>query len=291
MAPPDTTTHDDDIGAATEHTTQSSGERAHTWRMISVVALAAVLGWSMVIISAVVLESLGRDRLSQFVAERVQSILSLDPGHPVDVDIGGSLLAFQLISQRLHHVEVTAHDVSLGELTGDMHLTVTGMPLDTSQPFDRVEAHVRVEEDLVAQITSTVTNAVISSVELDEPLIKMGTTVKFPAVVVFGVTLIPEFGLDVGVGMEPFVADGKIAFTPVSVEVDGNELSAEAFADAYRDAAQTVMQVGAICVADQLPAAIVVESVAVSGDELVIGLGASNAVFSNESLSTRGECG
>src|SRR5690606_19572487 len=158
--------------------------------------------------------------------DRVQSMLSLEPGQPVNVDIGGSLLALQLWAQRLERVEVSAQDVSLGELTGDLHLTATGVPIDTAQPFERVEAHVRVDEELVAQITSQVTVAVVCSVELEEPLVKMGTTVKFPAVVVFGVTVIPEFSFDVGVGMEPFVADGKIAFTPVSFEVDGNELSA-----------------------------------------------------------------
>ena len=265
-------------------------ERAITFRVTWVVILAFVLSWSLLIVGAIVMEGLGRDRVSLFVAERVQSMMSLGPEHPINVDIGGAPLVFQLVNQRLDSVTVTTPDVALGELVGDIRLTAEGVPFDTTQPFDRVFAEVRVAEALVSRIASSVTNATITSVELVEPEVKLGTTVTVPGVEIFGIVITPEFTFDVGIGMEPFVAEGAIAFMPTSFELNGNVLSAEAFADAYRNAAQSLLQVGAICVADQLPVALVLEAVEVDGSELLIGLGADNAVFSNESLATKGEC-
>ncbi|HRQ00667.1 MAG TPA: DUF2993 domain-containing protein [Terrimesophilobacter sp.] len=266
----------------------SSGRRFS--RVAWVAGLGLLLSLSLLVAGAVVFENVLRDRVSLLIGERVRTMLSLDPGHPVVVDVGGPPLVLQLVDQRFERIEVATDGVTLGELVGDVTLTATGVPFDASQPVDRVEGHVRVDEQTVAEITSRVTSAVVTSVTLAEPLVKMGTTLEFPAVEIFGVTIIPGFSFEVGVGMEPFVSDGKIAFTPVSFEVEGNELSAAAFADAYRDAAQTLLRVGAICVADKLPEALVLESVVVSGDELIIGLGADNAVFSTESLATRGEC-
>lgn len=265
-------------------------ERALTRRVAWVMVLAAVLGWAMLITGAVVFDHVGRDRISRIVAERMQTMLGLAPEHPIAVEVGGGPLVLQLFAQRLESVVVSTQDVSLGKITGDVRLSATGVPLDMTQPFDRVEAQVFVDEKFVAEVASSVTNAIVTSVELEEPLVRLGTTVKIAAVEVFGIVIIPGFSFDVGIGMEPFVTEGKIAFTPVSFEVGGNELSAEDFADAYRTAAQTLMQVGAICVADQLPAVLALESVAVKGNELVIGLGAENVVFSNEALATRGEC-
>lgn len=268
----------------------ASGERAITFRVVWVVAFACVLSWALLIVGAIIMEGLGRDRVSLFVADRVQSMLSLEPEHPINVDIGGAPLVFQLVNQRLDAVRVTTQDVALGELVGDVRLTATGVPFDTTQPFERVEAQVRVDEELVSRIASSVTNATITSVELVEPEVKLGTTVTIPGLEVFGIVITPEFTFDVGIGMEPFVAKGSIGFMPTSFEVNGNVLSAEAFADAYRNAAQSLLQVGAICVADQLPAVLQLETVAVEGNELLIGLGADDAVFSNESLATKGEC-
>lgn len=268
----------------------ASGERAITFRVVWVVAFACVLSWALLIVGAIIMEGLGRDRVSLFVADRVQSMLSLEPEHPINVDIGGAPLVFQLVNQRLDAVRVTTQDVALGELVGDVRLTATGVPFDTTQPFERVEAQVRVDEELVSRIASSVTNATITSVELVEPEVKLGTTVTIPGLEVFGIVITPEFTFDVGIGMEPFVAEGSIGFMPTSFEVNGNVLSAEAFADAYRNAAQSLLQVGAICVADQLPAVLQLETVAVEGNELLIGLGADDAVFSNESLATKGEC-
>src|SRR5690606_29617664 len=74
-------------------------ERALTWRVTWVVVLGFVLSWSFLIAGAVILENLGRDRVSLFVAHRVQSMLSLDQQHPISVDIGGAPLVLQLWGQ------------------------------------------------------------------------------------------------------------------------------------------------------------------------------------------------
>lgn len=277
-------------------TVESSAEpepaaaRAFPVAVALAVALGAVMAWALLIVGAVVMDAAARDRAAEFAAERVRAILGLEPDHPVSVDIGGAPLMLQLWAQRLDRIEVTAADVSIGELAGDVRVTAIGVPFDRSLPLERVDAEVRVGEELIASIASRVTNIELSGVDLDAPLIKLSTRVDFPAVEVLGVTVIPAFQFDVGMGVEPFVADGRIGFTPVSFSFDGNELSAESFADTYRHAAESLMQFGAICVADQLPEALRLESAHVHDDELIIGLGAANAVLSAEALATRGTC-
>lgn len=265
-------------------------ERMITTRVIWAVAVAAVLSWSLLIVGSIVAEAVARDRVLLFMADRVQAMLQLESAHPVVVDIGGAPLILQLLNQRLDRVTITADRATLGELEGSLVLTATGVPLDRTKPFERVFVEVRIDEATVSRLASSITDATIESVALAEPEVLLGTTVTVPALVVFGVTVTPELVFDIGIGLEPFVAEGSIAFMPTSFDVNGTKLSAEAFADLYRDAARSLMQFGAICVADQLPVVLSLESVSVVGAELVIGLGADNAVFSAEALATKGTC-
>lgn len=275
----------------TGSTTPEALERALTRRVAWSTVLVTVLGWCLIIVGAVVLDGVARAQVEHVVAQRAQAILGVGHEHPVIVEVGGGPLILQLLSQRFDRVDVVASNVALGELVGDARLTATGVPLDVTQPLERVELVVSVSEDVVSSIAARVTDSAVTRVTLSDPLVRWNTTVTIPALVVFGITITEEFRFDVGVGMEPFVADGRLAFTPVSFTVNGTELSAEAFADAYRSVAQVLTRAWATCVAEQLPAVLVLESAEVRGSRLVVSLGAEDAIFSAEALATRGTCG
>src|SRR5690606_20374845 len=212
--------------------------------------LVVVLVVGLAIAAAFVFENIARERVSNYVAERAQSMLGLDPEHPVAVDVGGGPLVFQFVNQRLDEVTVTSDDVALGDVVGDVRLVATGIPFDRNLPLERVSAEVGVAEDVVSRLAATITDAVVSTVELAEPEVKLGTTVTIPRVEIFGFVVTEESTFDVGIGLEPFVSEGSIAFMPTSVEFDGNTLSADAFSDAVRGPAQSLLQFGAICIAD-----------------------------------------
>lgn len=233
---------------------------------VVLVALWAVDGWA-------------RQQVADYVADKVQQVLSLESSDRVDVSVAGFSIIAQVLTGSFEEIAVDVDDVQIGDLTGGVALTARGVPIDLSKPVHSVEIEFRVSESSLKSVAHLLSPGAIDTVELVDSEIRFAKEFS-----IFG------FSLEVGIGVEPFADDGQIGFTPTSVELNGTRTSAEELVGTFGGAAQALLQTQSFCVAQWLPAVFAVEDVAVDAKELVVTIRADESVFDEASVSELGTC-
>lgn len=244
--------------------------------------LALVLGviiLALLAVAAVVVDGLVRGAIREEVADRVRTVLELEPDHPVDVEIAGASVLLQAAAGRFERVTVDAGEIAVGDLRGSLVLAATGIPRDLAQPADRVEATFTVAESALPAIASALSNAEIEDVVLEEGEIRFRS-----ALALFGLPL--EFA----VGLAPEAVDGALAFTPSTLAINDEQIDLTEFAERFGGLGDGLLATQTVCVAEQLPRDLVLEGVDVEEEALVIRLGADDAVLDGPGFTERGAC-
>jgi hypothetical protein len=225
------------------------------------------------------LDAWARQQVADIVTEKVEQLLSLESDHPVTVEIAGVSVIAQVLTGSLEQVDVGVDDVTIGEFEGGVALRAEGIPVDLSKPVDRVQIEFSVSEQSIQKIAHVLSATAIDRVTLAAPEIQFASEMS-----VLG------FSLDVGVGVEPFAEDGRVGFTPSSVELNGNRTSAASMVERYGVLAELLFESRSVCVARWLPVALTVDSVAVRDDDLVLTIGADKGIFTDAELRRLGSC-
>lgn len=255
----------------------ASGRRGGRRAAIALGVSAAVLG--LLVVAAVVADGAVRGAIRGEVADRVRAVLELDPEHPVEVAIAGRSVLWQLATGRFERVDVDAGEISAGDLTGSLTMSATGIPVDSTQETERIDARFVVAEGDVAAIAGALSGASIQDVALDDGQIRFRSTLDLLG-----------FPLDVGVGLLPAAADGALTFTPASLVLGEEELDLESFAQQFGGLGDGLLSAQSVCVAEHLPSGLMLEEVVVEDDALVIDLGADDVALDGPALSERGTC-
>ncbi|MET0907878.1 MAG: hypothetical protein ABWZ99_00290, partial [Ilumatobacteraceae bacterium] len=96
----------------------------------------------------------------------------------------------------------------------------------------------------------------------------------------------------VSASVAPSVSDGQLVFTPESVTVNGNVVSiADLLSGPLASVASGFLGAQSFCVAQYLPAAIALDGVTVTPDDLVLDFAGENVVLGGSGLSAKGTCG
>lgn len=249
------------------------------WHRKAIVIGAILCSLVIVVVGLWAADTWARQQVSNYVTEKVQEVLSLESDDNIDVKLAGFSILAQLATGSLDEIAVDVDEVEIGDLTGDVALTARGVPIDLSKPVDSVEIEFRVSEQSLKSVAHLLSTAAIDSIELAEGELRFASEFH-----IFG------FTLTVGIGVEPFADDGQIAFTPTSVELNGSRTSADALVDTFGGAAKSLLQTQSFCVAQWLPAALTLTDVVIDGDELVVTIGAKDAVFDETSVRELGSC-
>ena len=253
-----------------------SGERRRPlWPWITLGVLLVLLVGAFFVVDSVA-RGIARDE----IATRVTSALGLPAGTPVEVEVGGGPVLIQLATGRLDSVDVSIQDATFGNLTGDMEVHAEGIPLDPNAPTSLVEVRYAMPESEVAEFSDELAGLPLDSITLEGSEIVTATTFQL-----FGVPI------SVGMGLEPSAgAAGEIVFTPTTITVQGQEFSADSLrtAPGFGQLAAALLQQQPVCIAQELPAALVLDRISVEGDELVAQLSAHDAALA--SFTTKGTC-
>lgn len=250
-----------------------SGRRA----AIAIGVTALVLG--LLAVGAIVADGAVRGAIRDEVADQVRAVLELDPEHPVEVDIAGRSVLWQLATGRFERVDVDAGEISAGDLTGDLTMSATGIPTDRTHPTDRIDARFVVAEGDIAAIAGALSGASIDDVALDGGQIRFRSTLDLLG-----------FPLEVGVGLLPAAVDGALSFTPASLVLGEEELDLESFAEQFGGLGDGLLSAQSVCVAEHLPSGLLLEEVVVEDDALVISLGGDEVALDGPALTERGTC-
>ncbi|WP_411701022.1 DUF2993 domain-containing protein [Conyzicola sp.] len=226
-------------------------------------------------------EAAARAYASERIHDELVAAFELEADHPTDIDLGGGSLLLQAASGTVDRVDVAIDDVPLGDLTGDVTLAATGVPIDTAQPAETIAATATIDEQNVGSLRDYLSGIQLDSITLGDGVIDVSATVQ----ALF-------LSVPVAAAIEPTVTDGQLVFAPRSVTVNGSEVSVdELMSGPLAGVASGFLGAQTFCVAQYLPAAITLDGVTVTTDELELSFAGENVALGGGDLSTKGTCG
>jgi hypothetical protein len=233
----------------------------------------------LLVVAFIAVDAFARGVARDEIGSRVTSALGLPAGTPVEVEVGGGPVLFQLAAGRLDSVDITVEDATFGRLTGDLEVHAEGIPLDASAPTSLIEVRYAMPESEVAEFREELSGLPLDSITLDDPEIVTSTSFRL-----FGIPV------SVGMGLEPSAEAGQLIFTPTTIIVQDQEFSADSLRSApgFGQLATVLLQQQPVCIAQELPAALVLERISVEGDELVAHFSAQDAALGD--FGTKGAC-
>lgn len=228
--------------------------RVWPWVLGAVVVLLLAIG-------AVIADGIVRGIVTDTVADRVATEFELDSPDQVEVALGSAPVIPQLIAGRLDAVDVRISEFTLGELTGALELRAESVPLDEASPTELVSGRFTLDAGDLLAVAAQLSGLDPESITLDAPEIVVTATLEL-----FG------FEFTVGLGVEPGISDGALVFTPTSFRLGDEALTADELTSnpVFASLAQMFLQQEPICLAEMLPAAILLDGVDVVGDQLVV---------------------
>ena len=224
-------------------------------------------------------DAIARPIAQEAVAQKVASALGVAPGD-LEVSFASTPLPLQLLDGKVDTVDVTAPDAALGPVTGDLHLHAEAVPLDTAKPIGPLTVTVTIDAQHLDQLAKAFGGGFVQSIALAAP-----DATATGQVSVLGV------GIPLGITLRPGAAQGRLAFTPTAFQVAGQTLTVDQLRAnrQLRGFADQLAQQQTVCIADHLPHAVTLRSVAVVGQTIVATATGDGAVLSE--LGDKGTCG
>ena len=256
--------------------TEQPKRRRRLWPWIVTLIIVLVLIGS----AAFGAEWLARGAVTGGIRTLVVSQVGLPADQPVDVEVPGLVIP-QLISGTLDEVTIASVDVTFGELSGDVRVTITDMPIRADAAAGPGTATVRLDETQLRALLSTIDGFPADAAGIAAPDVTVSTQLS-----VFGV------GIPVGIALLPAAGSaGDLTLTPSSFTAGGVELTADALRQQFGGLADSVLRTWDVCIAQYLPSALTLTSVSVEGSEVVADFDIDGAVVVDPLLRQNGTCG
>lgn len=252
--------------------TPKKSRRVWPWIVALIVVVAlGIAAWF-------VAESIARNVVTQTIRDEVIAQLSLPADQQVDVVVTGAVLP-QLIRGSLDDVTVSSDDVAFDAFVGDVTVHAQDIAIRGDATAGEASATVVLDEEQLRTLLSTVENFPTDALGLAEPNVTMATELSL-----FGI------GLPIGVALTPSAMDGDIVLRPATLQLAGNEISADSLRDQFGGVADAVLRDWTICIAQYLPAGVELSNIAVTGDQVTADFAVDGAIVSDTSLQETGTC-
>ncbi|MEO6944382.1 MAG: DUF2993 domain-containing protein [Lacisediminihabitans sp.] len=250
-------------------------KKRRSWAFVIVCAVLALL-----MVGVVLLDNLARGYLSDQIAGKVRSSLSLSASTPVTVSVAGTSVLVQLMSGKLDHIDVGIAQLALGTLKGSAELTADGIPIEAGKPTDRTRIVFMADQKVLATLFANTPGFSAGAVTVERNTIKLGTEVTL-----FG------FTLPVGISFSPSVVKGQLTLTPTSISVNKQSFTAEQFtASAFGALADSLFVQHTVCIASILPKGFVLDRITASGSKVAVAVSAEKIVLDSKLMASRGTC-
>lgn len=245
------------------------------------VLIALVILIVLLVVGFFVADAYAKTYAENYVRERIVEVLKLDPASKVDVELGTGSVLLQAASGALNQVDVQVDTITFGDISGEAEITATKVPLDSSKPLETLDIQVTMSEDQVEKLKTFMTGVDLTSIGIENELIRIGTEFKF----LF-------FTIPVSVDLNPTAKDGGINFDPVTILLGDEEISVADLraSPEFSALAGDLLASRDFCVAGFLPKALTLDKVDIVGTDLVIGIDGDGTALSDPALSTLGTC-
>lgn len=248
--------------------------RRRVWPWIvafAIVAVLAVAAWFAA-------EAIARQVVTGVVRDQVRTQLSLPADQQIDVDVAGAVIP-QLIGGSIDDLTIASDDVAFGGVTGDVTVTAHDVAVRGDGEMSGATATVSLDEPQLQTLLSTVEGFPADTVGLAAPNVTMSLDLQL-----FGVAI------PIGVALTPTAAEGQIVLSPASLQLGGSEVTADALRDQFGRLADTVLRDWNVCIAQYLPAGVVLSGVEVDGDLLVADFDVDGSIATDPALQENGTC-
>jgi hypothetical protein len=240
--------------------------------------VAGVVLVVLLVAGYVVAENVARDYARTMIHDELASALALDADHPMDIDLGGGSFVLQAATGSIDAVEIGIDDVPLGDIEGSLELSATGIPLDQSRPLEALTARARIDPQNVQKLRSYLSGIDLESITLGDGTIDVATTLDAGF-----------FSVPVSAGIIPAVVDGELEFSAGSITINGSEIALDDLRDGpLGSIAGELLPTQSFCVAQYLPASLVLTGVDVNAERLELAITGDGVVLG--ALDTPGTC-
>lgn len=246
--------------------------RVWPWIVALIVVIALAVGaW-------IAGEWIARDVVTTTIREQVITQLDLPADQEIDVVLEGAVLP-QLIVGTLEDVTVASDDVELGPLVGDITVHAQDIAIRGEVGAQSATATVVLDADQLRGLLGTLDSFPVDTLELDAPDVTVTTELSL-----FGLAL------PVGIALTPSAVDGDIVLSPSSLQLAGNDVSAESLRAQFGGLADAVLRDWPICIREYLPAGVELAEIVVDGDQVVADFALDGAIISDPALQEPGVC-
>lgn len=257
--------------------TEQRERRPRWWlRILWVVVILAVLaGAGEIALRAI---------LPGAISAAVRQPLELSGDHPVDVQLGGSVL-LHTVTGRLGDVTVTVPDAPLLDgLQGDLTVHADSAPFSLVSGSGEVQgatASITVPKDRIDQTISLLTKGIAQTGTVREGALDVGRSME-----IFGQKVSLSATLKLG------VEQGDVRITPEGVKAAGFDLTAKQIDSFGGPAVRALTQPQTVCVRDQLPRGIELTGIELSSTGSVrVDAKISPTLVSDPKQREKGSCG
>jgi uncharacterized protein YpmS len=185
----------------------------------------------------------------------------------------------QLIRGSLDDVTVSSEDVALQAFVGDVTVHAQDIAIRGEAAARVATATVVLDLEQLRTLLSTIQDFPADSLGLAEPDVTMSTELSL-----FGATL------PIAIALTPTAVDGDIVLTPASLQLAGNQITAEELSDRFGRITDAVLRDYTVCIAQYIPAGVELSSIAVTGDQVIADLDVDGAIVSDPALQETGVC-
>lgn len=247
--------------------------RVRGWIAVAVVVLALVG-------AVFALDGVGRNAVADLISQNFRSALAVPESTPVTVNVGGDLLATQLLTSKLSQVAIDAKSVKFGEATGAARFVLVGLPLDQSKTVDAVKVTFFMKSDGLAPFfASMFSQESTPTVSTTPGLLIVSTSEK-----ILGATIPLKVSYTLGVDA------GKLTLTPTVIVLNNATFTVAEVQAKFGAIATPLVQPRTVCVANLLPAAFPLYEVAPNEGNLAFVLVGQHVSLSKTALSVKGTC-
>ncbi|MBK4347478.1 LmeA family phospholipid-binding protein [Lacisediminihabitans changchengi] len=252
--------------------------RRRRWPIVLAVVVVVL------IVVVVVADFVARGFAERLIADKARTALGVSASTPLEVTVGGGPVLLQAAGGKLDDVRIEAPGLSVGDLRGDAVLTVHGVPFDQSKPLDTADLRFSTDDTGLSSLISGLTKG------QDLPVTISGVTIAKGAVQL--ATEVPVFGAKIpaAIAVAPGAKGGQITLTPTSFSISGATFTPADVSKNLGTLGTELAQTRTICVANQLPKGFRLESLRVSGSDLVLGVTAKSVVLGSELFHSKGSC-
>lgn len=242
--------------------------------------LVAVLVVLLLIVAAFFAgEWVARDLVTKAVKQQLVSRLDLAADQQIDVDIADPSLLLDLAVGEVGQVRISADDVTIGDFTGDVSVTLHDLGIRSPFTLGSGEATVAMNAEQLRPLLAEAAPVPVDGLTIAEPAVSASTQLS-----VFGVAI------PVDIALTPSSADGQLVLTPASLTVAGAEVTADGVRAQFGSVVDPLLAGYRVCVAQYLPRGLTLSHVAVQGDRLVADFAIAGDLLTDAGAREKGSC-